>query len=405
MAHGHLYPCRLPQSPVGARLHFFAGVFASMFRMGVGQVCSGYTFSPATPPTLGSHLQEVRSLAWIPAADSGESDELLASGGQDQQLKIWQVAAGTGVLLNTLGSIHGTIYTLEWIADIDSGVLASGSGDGVIRLWPVSVLTANQVCHQEALGNGNAICCDGDGLGCDGARVASWRDSGMSRKRQVFVLRWVAGESKLFAAWGDGIVRSYTHSSGAIPPLSLQDTFDPVGRAASLTWLGGGTSYLAVTSTDTNQPELWDMASLSAPAAILSRDLGAGGFGLCPYAHCDSVPVSAAADGTGDSLATGSLDGNVKVWAKSSFELSTTLDGHTGQHVTALLWMNSDGKLVSGSSQGDIAVWNPTAAPGDPAEGAVAGAHSGQVSAFAWIETLGLLASASHDNDVKLWSC
>lgn len=376
-----------------------------MFRIGVGQVCSGYTFSAATPATLGSHLQEVRSLAWIPAADSGESDELLASGGKDQQLKIWQVGAGTGTLLNTLSSVDGTIYTLEWIPDLDSGVLASGSGDGVIRLWPVSVLTAPQVCHHEVLGNGNALCCDGDGLGCDGAHVASWRDSGMSRKHQVFALRWVASESKLFAAWGDGIVRSYSHSSGAFPPLVLEDTFDPAGRAASLTWLGGGTSYLAVTSTDTPYPELWDITSLGAPVTILSRDLGDGGFGLCPYAHCNSVPVSAAADGTGDMLATGSLDSTIKVWAKSTFELSTTLDGHAGQHVTALLWMNSDGKLVSGSSDGDISVWDPAAAPGDPAAGTVTGAHTGQVSALAWIETLGLLATASHDNDVKLWSC
>jgi WD40 repeat protein len=65
------------------------------------------------------------SLAFAPAG------QILASGGVDTTVRLWD--AQTGTYLQTLTGDSGPVYSVAWSPD--GSLLASGSFDGIIRLW------------------------------------------------------------------------------------------------------------------------------------------------------------------------------------------------------------------------------------------------------------------------------
>ncbi len=76
-----------------------------------------------------AHQGAITELAW--SADG----QLLASGGQDGMVRVWQ--AGTGALLHTF--LHGeAVRRLRWSPQ---GMLASAS-ENTIHLWPLVASTA-----------------------------------------------------------------------------------------------------------------------------------------------------------------------------------------------------------------------------------------------------------------------
>uniref|UniRef100_A0A7S4V7E8 Peroxin-7 n=1 Tax=Alexandrium monilatum TaxID=311494 RepID=A0A7S4V7E8_9DINO len=343
-----------------------------------------------------------RALAWIPAANNSGTD-LLVAGGEDQKLRVWQLSGTspsvTGSLVNTLGGIHGTIWALEWISS--DSMLVSASGDGFIRLWPLSVLNSPQTCHVEANGNANDLCCDGDGLGCEGRYVVSWRDAQMSRAGQVHALEWIETESILASSWSDGVVRLWSYNATETPPLAYRNDLLVKGRSYSLTWLSAP-GRLGTTSPDWPLPELWHKDGHANPLRVLTEQLP-DGYGYCPTAHCGAVHASAA-NGGGDTLATGSEDMKVKLWSASTGAMLHTFDGHSAA-ATALEWLHSESKLASGGADGSIFLWDPTDLSSSSALSSIASAHSDKVSALVWMDSLDTLASVSYDMTVKLWHC
>lgn len=322
------------------------------------------------------------------------------SGGDDQRIVVYGLNS-TFEVLNTLGNIHGTVWALEWIAT--HSVLASGSADGVIRLWPVNVLTSVQTCHIEANGNGNNLCCDGDGLGCDGRYAASWRNTfGMLRARAVHGLAWISSTSQLASAWGDGVVRlwSINISPGSVP-LTQVGTLNPAGRVKAFAWVSGA-SHLAMVSTDWNLPELFSITNDTAEV-VLTLDTDEGGFGTCELgiAHCGGV-YSVASDSSGTYVGTGGEDGVLRLWNPSTSEPVNRLTGHTGT-IGALAWLDSESNIASGGADGAIKIWAYPSS--SSASQTISNAHTDAVSGLSWVSSAGLLASASYDTSVRVWSC
>ncbi|XP_037075327.1 cell division cycle protein 20 homolog isoform X2 [Pollicipes pollicipes] len=101
--------------------------------------------------TLAGHVQEVCGLRW---SDEGR---LLASGGNDNQLLVWDAAAGTGEAaepLHTLNHHQAAVKAVSW-CPWSPHLLASGGGtaDRTIRFWNASTgqllnttTTNSQVC-------------------------------------------------------------------------------------------------------------------------------------------------------------------------------------------------------------------------------------------------------------------
>src|ERR1700681_4966477 len=87
--------------------------------------------STATPPSGGRLLATLRSTGGVCGLALSRDGRLLASGGADGTVQLWETLSGR--LLATLQGHTGPVYGLA--LSPDGGLLASGSWDGTVRLW------------------------------------------------------------------------------------------------------------------------------------------------------------------------------------------------------------------------------------------------------------------------------
>ena len=114
-------------------------------------------------------------------------------------------------------------------------------------------------------------------------------------------------------------------------------------------------------------------------------------------AHLSSVDAIAYSP-DGKILATGSQDGQVKLWQASNGQFLTTLTGHT-QRVTDLSY-SPDGKTLASSSQDKtVKLWDTTTFK----EIATLHGHTEQVDFVAFSPDGKTLVSSSRDGYLKLW--
>ncbi|MBW4661725.1 MAG: NACHT domain-containing protein [Drouetiella hepatica Uher 2000/2452] len=90
---------------------------------------SRYVLSVAASPNVANH-QEIKS-------HRAENQELIASGSDDQTIRLWNVH--TGECLRVLEGQRGWIQTIAFSPD--GSLLASGSTDQTVKLWQVSTGT------------------------------------------------------------------------------------------------------------------------------------------------------------------------------------------------------------------------------------------------------------------------
>eukprot|EP01036_Dinobryon_divergens_P057021 gene57021-76133_t len=101
----------------------------------------------------------------------------------------------------------------------------------------------------------------------------------------------------------------------------------------------------------------------------------------------------------GTLLASGSYDGELKLWDVTSGALLGTLK-LDGERVTSIAWSPDGRKLASGRQDGTVQLW--VANSGKllrTFEG-----HTGSVTGITWSSDGEMLASGSLDRTIKLWS-
>src|SRR5271165_71632 len=353
---------------------------------------------PLVVLSTGSYVQCMAVLA----------DGRLASGGNDDQIKLWpKEGIGEPMVL-----AHGTrVVSLAVLAD---GRLASGDFDGNIKLWPKEgtgepvVLThGGPVWSLVVLADGRLA--SGGGAG----KIKLWPREGTGEPvvlaHDGVLSLVVLADGRLASGGFDGDINLWpkerTGESVVLPhggrAQSLAVLAD--GRLAS-----GGQGDIKIWPKEGRaEPAVLSHGSWIGPLAVLAggRLVSSGGLDgkikLWPkegtgepvvLAHGSRVfSLAVLADGR---LASGGDDGKIKLWPKEETGAPVVLSH--GNWVWSLAVL-ADGRLASGGLDGKIKLW-PKEGTGEP----VVLTHGSSVNFLAVLAD-GRLASGGDDGKIKLW--
>jgi WD40 repeat protein len=298
--------------------------------------------------TLTSHTDWVRSVAFAPRAiaQPGQGNPpslLLASGGADHQIKLWD--AETGTCLHTLTGHSGWVNALSFSAD--GQLLASGSGDGTIKLWD---------------------CRSWDCL-------ATYPGHGSS----VYSVAFSPTGELLFSSGGDRTIKLWDwHTDTCLKTLTGHQN-----EVCSVAVHPDGRRLVGVSLDQT--VKLWD----SDTGHCLRTWEG----------HTDwALPVAFSPDGR--YLASGSNDKTVALWNWQTGQQLLTLSGHR-DFVYGVAFNGDSTLLASGSTDCTARLWE--VATGRCVQ--VLQGHGDWINAIAFHPHAFILATASADRTVKLWDC
>ena len=291
---------------------------------------------------------------------------ILASGSSEGIVRLWDVT--DPVRAHPLGQpLTGGTGAVEAVAFSPGGhTLASGDADGTVRLWNVT-----DPVHPGRLGRPLAV-----GAGT------------------VYSVAFSPGGRTLASGSLDGTVRLWNVVDPAHPRLLGQPLTGSTTGVETVAFSPDGHT-LASGDAD-GEIRLWNVVD-PARARLLGQHL-AGGAGTV---------YSVAFSPSGRTLASGSLDGTVRLWnvvdpARARL-LGQPLTGSTA--VVVSVAFSPDGRtLASGDADGAVRLWD-VADPAHP--GPLGQPLPGSTAAVAWVAFSPdghTLASGSLDGTIRLWN-
>jgi WD40 repeat protein len=291
-------------------------------------------------PTLtghsSGHTNGVNCVAFNP------DGTLLASGSNDQTIKLWDVAA-TREKATLKGHAH---WVLSLAFSPDGTLLASGSHDKTVKLWDV------KTGEDKATLKGHISGVNSVGFSPDGTLLASASQDGTIKLWDV-----KTGHNKATLKGHTGWVNSVA--------------FSPDGTLAS--------------ASQDGTIRLWDVKTGHARATLKG--------------HTGSVwCVALSPDGTLLASGSGSQDKTVKLWDVKTGQEKDTLKGHV-EPVTCVAFSPDASLLASASQDGTIKLWDVKTRQ----ETATFKGHTDWVNSVAFSPDASLLASGSADKTIKLW--
>jgi WD40 repeat protein len=332
--------------------------------------------SSLTPPgaeiaRLEGHLHSARALCML-------SDGRLASGGDENTIRLWNLATGveTGSLVGKFSSVNalcalpdgrlasatdgdsiqlwdlvtsastfleGHSGSVRALCVLPDGRLASGAQDKTIRLWDPATATET-ACFRGHLHWIRALCALPDGRLVSGSNdstirlwdpvTASEVDCFKGHSDTVHTL-CVLRDGRLVSASQDNTIRLWNLENGT-ESARLEKDFD-----CTLCVLRDG--RLAVAADD-NTIRLWDPVPAAEPG---TRVVG----------HAFSInALCVLPDGR---LASASDDKTIRLWDPAREAATARLEGHS--HSVNALCLLPDGRVASGSADKTIQLWDPVA--------------------------------------------
>jgi WD40 repeat protein/tRNA A-37 threonylcarbamoyl transferase component Bud32 len=270
---------------------------------------------------------------------------LLASGGDDCAVKVWDVAGEQ--VIRTLGGHSRRVWCVAFSPD--GKRLAAGGGDGKVILWDSAT---GQLLHTLA---GVQRSVRSLAFSPDGRRLAT---AGV----QEILQTWDPDTGQPLHSWPSGQVGvlgvAYSPDSRRLVTGGTDSTVK-VWDAAT----GKEEACLHVHTDVVNgvafSPDGRSAASVSRDRSGMVWDLLTGPPGRPLYGHTDSV-IALAFSPAGRRLATAGNDHTVKVWDTASGKEALCLRGHRG-FVLGLAY-SPDGRLLASSdTEGTVKIWAATA--------------------------------------------
>ncbi|HMV46628.1 MAG TPA: caspase family protein [Blastocatellia bacterium] len=369
--------------------------------------------------TLSGHTGPVTALAF------NADNKTLASASADRSIKLWDAATSQ----NTQTLPQTNIPTTLAFSPAGNS-LASGSLDSAVQLWNLPQTAPSQVSNLKS-GRIVALSFSADGkelLAASYERIVKRFDVATRRELQTLsepdrlekyeTLAFSPDSQTLALCPGTRDIEVRKLSAFA-EVTKLSSRANPVQAVA----FSNDGRWFAIGNRDTSAT-LWDVNAgrLTANFAGNTGSVNAVAFGSDSQtlatgsqsgivrlfnvvganetanwqAHEDSVNALLFAD---DKLVTGSSDQSIKVWNAATRNQIVKLSGHTAE-VRALA-VSADGKwLASGAADGAIKIWQT----GDWREVQTLKGHEGAVFALAFSNDGKRLASGGADKTVKLWN-
>ncbi len=332
--------------------------------------------------TLKQHTQTISDRGLAFSADG----RYLASGSYDDTAILWEVASGKA--LHTLSGHNGNIHQVTFSAD--GQTLATASSDKTVRLWDV----ADGQLQRSLVGHSN----------------------------NVFAVRFIGNGDTLLSAGFDRTLRLWDtksgvtlrvlqgHESGAQQAAVYGDRLFSAGNDGSVRRWGLGLPYQQRVAIANNTPKsnainpnLKNVAVGFGNGSLRLYDIEAGLWAWeKKQAHNDSSIKRLAFNNTGNLLASGDMDGTVKLWkveSSSSLQEQQILEEHKDT-VHALSFSPDSQTLATAGYDGKIGLFK-LGSQDKPRF--IENAHDGGLVSVMFSQDGKQLLSAGDDRLIKLW--